>query len=69
MTNSHLRDVSNGVDLGVVLESKSMPNGNARIKTTLTTLEVRDGRVVRGRLSDRRGLYGVAVQHVDPFAS
>jgi hypothetical protein len=66
MKSMHLRDVTNKVDLGVVLASKSISKRKVRITTTLTTVDVYDDRVVRGRLG-KKGLYGATVEHVNPF--
>ena len=67
MNSHHLRDVTNNTELGVILESTPLANGSVRIKTTLTTLEVRGDCVVRGRIY-KKGIYGAKVEHVDPFA-
>ena len=66
ITNKHLRDVTNNMDLGIVLDAKAISKLKMRITTTLTTVEVYDGRVVRGRLN-KKGLFGAAVEHIDPF--
>ena len=66
MQSTHLRDVTNKVDLGIVLAAKSISKRKVRITTTLTTVEVYDDRIVRGRLN-KKGLYGVTVEHVNPF--
>lgn len=67
MGNKHLRDVTNDANLGIVLASRILGGNKIRIKTTLTTVDVCDDRVVRGRIH-KRSLYGVRVSHVDPFA-
>lgn len=66
MQNMHLRDVTNKVDLGIVLASKLISKRTVRITTTLTTVTVNDDRIVRGRLNNK-GLYGTIVEHVNPF--
>ena len=67
MGNYHLRDVTNNAELGIVLNSRSISKHKVRITTTLTTIEVCKGRVVRGRLN-KKSLYGTIVEHVNPFA-
>lgn len=64
MMNVHLLDSTNNVDLGIVL---AVDRGGARITTNLTTVCVRNGRVVRGRIN-KRALYGVRVVQWNPFA-
>lgn len=66
MQSMHLRDVTNKVDLGIVLVSKPILKRKVRITTTLTTVTVDDDRIVRGRLNNK-GLYGAIVEHVNPF--
>jgi hypothetical protein len=66
MQSMHLRDVTNKVDLGIVLDSKPISKRKVRIRTTLTTVTVADDRIVRGRLN-KKGLYGAIVEHVNPF--
>ena len=66
MQSMHLRDVTNKVDLGIVLVSKPISKRKVRITTTLTTVTVDDGRIVRGRLN-KKGLYGATVEQVNPF--
>lgn len=60
-----LRDVTNDQDLGMITHSQTLPNKTTRLVTTLTTVHVRDGLVVRGRMG-RRGLHGVQVSTVVP---
>ena len=62
----YLRDVTNKVDLGIVLASKPISKRKVRITPTLTTVEVYEDRIVRGRLN-KKGLYGATVEHVNPF--
>lgn len=66
MQNMHLRDVTNNVDLGIILVSKPISKRKSRITTTLTTVTIDDNRIVRGRLN-KKGLYGALVEHVNPF--
>ena len=66
MQSMHLRDVTNKVDLGIVLDSQRISKRKVRITTTLTTVTVDDDRIVRGRLNNK-GLYGAIVEHVNPF--
>eukprot|EP00966_Prymnesium_polylepis_P035292 819940-Prymnesium_polylepis.1 len=68
MALNHLRDVTNNVDLGMVLKSKQVSKQKLRITTTLLTLEVDGKRIVRGRLN-KKALYGATVEHIShPFA-
>lgn len=53
------------VNLGIVLSTRALRNEKVRIRTTLTTVVVRDDRVVSGR---GRALRGMRVSYVDPFA-
>ena len=66
MKSMQLRDVTNKVDLGIVLDSKPISKRKVRITTTLTTVEVYKDRIVRGRLN-KKGLYGATVEHVNPL--
>ena len=66
MKSMHLRDVTNNVDLGIVLVSKPILKRKVRITTTLTTVEVYGDRIVRGRVN-KKGLYGATVKHINPL--
>eukprot|EP00966_Prymnesium_polylepis_P215064 4981106-Prymnesium_polylepis.1 len=62
MTLNHLRDVTNDVDLGIVLKTKQVSKQKLRITTTLLTLEIDGKQIVRGRLNNK-ALYGATVEH------
>lgn len=67
MDSHRLMDITNDRDLGVVLASTKLPHETIRVKTNLTTVYIRDDRVVRGRIQ-KRALYGVQVLRCNPFA-
>ena len=70
IANPELMDVTNQQSLGAILSSKPIASrGTIQYHTTLTTVEVRDGAIVRGRLA-ARGLHGHVVSSIEsPFAS